>query len=709
MTDRVLRKGRIVLILRMAKFNLKIIILFLLFPFLLVGQIESYHFNRISLKENLTSQNLNYYINKDSFGYIWISSPVGLNQFNGISIKQFQENSENNNSILGNNVLSNFYNENKGALWFSTNKSIINYIPQTNEFKQFFIVENGKKIVQPYNLLFFDKESELMWIRIQNKLYRVKGKNFSQPKFIGEFAFNSTSGVIKTKGSNNYYLLLPQLNKLEFLKLSKSGEILSKKTFLEGLHSSSFIHYKKNQLYIGTNNGLFEINTKTNEKKQYPNFKDINIDQIADINLWKKNTLIVATRKNGLFFFDLKKKIFTHQIFYYEMDSLKPFKLPIDKIQITDDEILWISTSGKGIYYADLNYKKFNTYLQDERKGTFIRSIDQDKLGNLWVLTRSGIRIFNQSGEKLNIFKYFQNDTLPFYGEFPYHLFFDSKENCWISTLSGVFLLVKNNFSFERISVSPKITKNIFPVLKITELSNGKILFSSLKGIFEFNSESRLISNTNYFGENKKQAYSWVVKNKNSLILRKEGVGFEVFQNLNDSLKYDTTLIFKPFINQIRPNFDSTFFWIASSEGLFKLYTKNDCYEIVKDEILPIKIIRGLLQNHQSKNLWLATNLGIIRYNYIQKNWKIFGPTNGLPNTEFNYWSSFKTKSGNFIFGTINGLVMFDPNKIKLDSTAVTPKIFSIFVNDKVPEQSLICQKTNSIMSILVLINLGIA
>ena len=106
--------------------------------------------------------------------------------------------------------------------------------------------------------------------------------------------------------------------------------------------------------------------------------------------------------------------------------------------------------------------------------------------------------------------------------------------------------------------------------------------------------------------------------------------------------------------------------------------------------------IRGLLQNNKNGNLWIASNKGIIKYSPTNKELFIFNTSDGLPTTEFNFWSSYKTSTGKFCFGTVNGLVIFNPSEIKLDSTSVNPTITSIFINDTEPKEKLKCNKSNA-------------
>ncbi|MBM6839423.1 histidine kinase, partial [Clostridium saudiense] len=101
--------------------------------------------------------------------------------------------------------------------------------------------------------------------------------------------------------------------------------------------------------------------------------------------------------------------------------------------------------------------------------------------------------------------------------------------------------------------------------------------------------------------------------------------------------------------------------WIGTSGGLsvFNKKTNNFTNYTTKDG-LPNDTIYGVLID-EDDNPWLSTNNGISRFDIINEKFINFNITDGLQSNEFNGGAYLKTKSGEFLFGGINGMNSFYP------------------------------------------------
>ena len=84
-----------------------------------------------------------------------------------------------------------------------------------------------------------------------------------------------------------------------------------------------------------------------------------------------------------------------------------------------------------------------------------------------------------------------------------------------------------------------------------------------------------------------------------------------------------------------------------------------------------------LIEDERS-NFWISSNNGLLLYNLRTQFTHLFTTFEGLPNTTFNYGSSFTDKDGTCYFGTYDGFVAFQPGTLTLKSSV--PKLgFSCF------------------------------
>jgi len=86
---------------------------------------------------------------------------------------------------------------------------------------------------------------------------------------------------------------------------------------------------------------------------------------------------------------------------------------------------------------------------------------------------------------------------------------------------------------------------------------------------------------------------------------------------------------------------------LTTADGL----TNNTAYSIVRD---------------QMGNLWISTNQGISRYNPVTRQFRQFGPNDGLHIREFNSEGSFLSPDGKVYFAGMGGVVGFSPDSIAL-------------------------------------------
>jgi signal transduction histidine kinase/DNA-binding response OmpR family regulator len=84
-----------------------------------------------------------------------------------------------------------------------------------------------------------------------------------------------------------------------------------------------------------------------------------------------------------------------------------------------------------------------------------------------------------------------------------------------------------------------------------------------------------------------------------------------------------------------------------------------------------------------SKNLWLTTSKGLVKFGPDHKSIKIYTTANGLLSDQFNYASAYKDTNGDMYFGNLNGMISFNPKNFTKNK--YTPSIFitNLQINNK--------------------------
>ena len=111
--------------------------------------------------------------------------------------------------------------------------------------------------------------------------------------------------------------------------------------------------------------------------------------------------------------------------------------------------------------------------------------------------------------------------------------------------------------------------------------------------------------------------------------------------------------------------------WVATNgEGLIHIHWKgksrSDGYEKqVYNEAdgLPSDVLYRIEQD-EADYLWISTYNGLVRFNKSTHSTKSYTIHDGISNNEFNRTSSFRATDGRMYFGTINGMVEFEPHSL---------------------------------------------
>ena len=93
---------------------------------------------------------------------------------------------------------------------------------------------------------------------------------------------------------------------------------------------------------------------------------------------------------------------------------------------------------------------------------------------------------------------------------------------------------------------------------------------------------------------------------------------------------------------------------------------------------LPSDFVTGILEDDRG-NLWLSTTNGLSKFNPQTETFRNYDVEDGLQSNEFEELSAYcKSKTGELIFGGVNGFNIFYPDSIK-DNTHIPPVYITDF------------------------------
>jgi len=285
-----------------------IIGLLFLYAFTLYSQSNiRYYFKTLDIQDGLSQNTVNAIL-QDKQGFMWFGTKDGLNRFDGLSFRIFKKE----NSALGNNFITALHEDKEGNIWVGTDAGVYVYNPLLEDFTVFDRVsDTGDMISRAVTRIESDEDSDI-WIsvdyqglfhfdrvqdRLINCLHRDKRKN--QLTNVTRFWFEEKLCWVSLYDDNLYY------TKDNFKTLLPFQDSEGKEPFKDDI-INTWIMGPHNCWYIGSSNGLTEINLTTGRVRRLLNYYVRDLGFKSDKELW------VGT-ESGLYIYDLEKGEIAHQ------------------------------------------------------------------------------------------------------------------------------------------------------------------------------------------------------------------------------------------------------------------------------------------------------------------------------------------------------------------------------------------------------------
>ncbi|WP_289054574.1 hybrid sensor histidine kinase/response regulator transcription factor [Carboxylicivirga marina] len=643
-------------------------------------------FSSISINDGL-SQSTVKAITQDKYGYLWIGTGDGLNVFNGYHIKQFYNNPSDNNSITSNDITKLYTNPYDSVLYIGSENSGFSIY---DRIKDRFISFKSGPIQQNLTHLggindFVATSTDSLWIATkQNGLFIFNNTDstFSRPGFItnSETSFNNLTCL---RVYNNNTLLIGTTDGLFWLDLKTDKvELLKINSPLnDNIHITKLITDLKGNIYIGTlNSGLFIYHPKSNTIRQYntANSKPTLLsNSISDILLSTDGTLTIATDK-GLSMLSIQSNTIKH----YKHDSAIEESITdntVLSLYKDDSEILWIGTFKGGLNKFNPvrnRFSKYNNFFSSSSSNTGfnnIYDISKDSHHSIWLNTSNGLLEIESDYFNERDTTYLTIQCEQTYG----HVFHHNSLGLFYSNQDGIIRKASNG-QFHDVSeqIFNQTGKRVHSFLTAKTDSDGTIWISTGLGLLKLEPTNLTYKLVKYKKEDElpePKNITCIIENSTGYLLlgTSDGTLYKFDRYLNQlTLEY-------PLANTKQSSFSKIFSFIESKKKVIWLGTNTGLYQYDPelhqlkrhDDIVgyPNNTVYGILEDNNGK-IWCSTNNGIFVYYPNEHRFQNFTFHDGLQSNEFNQSSFYKDSDGYFYMGGINGFNVFKPENIKINN-----------------------------------------
>lgn len=665
---------------------------------LCVGQKRA--FEHLTTERGL-SQNSVLAITQDERGFIWLGTRLGLNRFDGHTIKTYQNRASDTTTLTGNYIMA-LLTDSHQRLWVGTQNGLNLYSPATDSFER--IVKNpqwaGNSMV---NCLSEDRKGRI-WVGTVDGLHQLldpKTKRFQTysvntvPAIAGNnvrAVFEDSQGTIWVGTSEGLTRLTPKQG--GYISYTYKHNPTDKES-LSDSYVATIAEDKQQRIWIGTiNGGLNRYNRQTNTFTRFLHNtsepRSLVHNNIRKITLDQRGSLWIGTQE-GLSIFDPVRLTFEN----YKHDPATKRSLNKNSIySIFEDRqgSVWIGTYYGGANICYPYQTEFAVYQNSSDplslSDDVVSSIIEDKTSsstpaNLWVATEGGgLNYFDRRTGKFIAYKH--NPVIPssIGSNLVKCVYQDRAGNIWAGTHGGgLNLFDANRKTFQHFLFSQHDAASFSAeVLSIHEDSRGIFRVGTQQGLLEFRQAKPPLQ-----ARPPSLIQKSIGRANVKVILEDQektiwfGTSSGVFRLLADGqtvLSFANSVLGTPSVNCLYEDRQGRI-WIGTYHEGVSVYDKarGDFTNYTVRDGLANDDVAGILQDN-SGYIWISTGNGLSRFDPTDKTFINYTTSDGLVGNAFNYNAAFKSASGELLFGGYQGITVFRPTQIHVSRQAA-PVVFT--------------------------------
>ena len=627
---------------------------------------------------------------QDHLGYMWFGTQNGLVRYDGYNMKVYQSVPGDSLSISDGQIYA-IYEDRSETMWIGTQYRGLNRFDRATEtFTRFVHSPEDSSSINSNNVISIseDKTGKLFVGTIDGlNLFDKASESF---KHIGKMhddkditlANQFVWDIIEDRFTGNIYVGYG--NKILIYDVEK-GFLVQNKDRVRSENDlgeiQSFCQAVDGTIWIAHSKGIARVNTLLNNIKYYPlapplQYKSENVfSQLLE----DENGLIWGTLSGnpGLLCFDPKNNNFKRYI--HDPNNQESLSSN-DLWTVYKDRsgIIWAGTGWAGVNKWDRSKHKiervsYNT--NDGKRFNTVYTIVEDQNGIIWFGTDDGLNSFNRFTNEFKTYRYnmkTKSNTVT-------HIYKDKSGIIWFGTFTnglGKFDTVNSSFHFysndvnDSTSISNNDVRFIFP-----DKNDFLWIGTRFGGLNRFNKKTRKFTSFKHNSNNPQSLTSdqvnCIYEDRNGkLWVGTNGGNLNCFIRINESFKsFDIKRGFAgTTVTTIYEDRKGNF-WIGDYSGGIYLFDRDkgiSVDNITERDGLANNYIRAILEDN-SGNLWISSEKGISKFNPKTHNIENYLSSDSFIGNRHLKNSACKTSTGEMLFGTSDGFIMFNPDSIKDD------------------------------------------
>ena len=645
---------------------------------------QEYYFRHYQVEDGL-SHNTVFCALQNYKGFMWFGTKDGLNRYDGNHFKIFRH-SANDSLSIGNNFVHCLFEDDARQLWIGTEKGLYTYLSATERFRHIIIEDSSNATVNG-----IDQDSKgTIWFIMGGQLYKHT-RNAAYATRVKVNTNGKIAALCITAGDILWLTSYETLTRYD----PASNATASFNVFNHSPAASSgwinkILPAGKDSFLLGTvHQGLKLFNAALGKYQDLLSYdEDKTPIYIRDCIPAGNEEYWIAT-ESGIYIYNMR----TGRHINLRKKYNNPYALSDNAVYCLykDREgSIWAGTFFGGINYFSKQDNYFQKYFPDGTNtsisGNAVGEIKQDGLGNLWIGTEDGgLNRLNVQSHEIKTF--YPDGTSGTISHYNIHGLAVDSNKIWIGTFEqGLDVM---DIRTGKILRHYKRGANTFPsdfIVSLCKTSSGEILIGTALDLTSYNPQTKIftrvkeVPGSNFVSDiiESKDSTVWVATVNNGLYYYNRN------KSIYGSFRYnilDTTGISSDMINTLYEDSRDNLWIGTEGGGLCRLNKKTQTFSrYTTGNGLPSNYIFKILEDDIGK-LWISTSRGLVCMNSATAAIQVYTASSGLLNNQFNYNSGFKDKNGTLYFGSVKGMISFNPAAFTVSSQPPAVYITGIQIN----------------------------
>lgn len=612
------------------------------------------------------SHNSVYAVLRDRYGYVWAGTPDGLNRFDGYEVRRFLHDPDDASS-LSHQIVRVLLEDRDGNLWIGTGGGLDRFDRASNRFRR---VAHGTDTGEVLSL--FEDSRGTLWAGTDAGLFR---------RSRGEERFSRVpaipAGEIRDFGESPDGVVWALLQR----------EAVSRLHALDGSGATLNV----SDAWGWVTNFAIDSRGRFWFKPPAPARLVRHADTLEPEGGAPDRLLVVGrVRIAGEDVWMATDRGLCHGSLFAAV-SCRPIDASaswlhnyLRDVWIDDERAVWFG-SYTGLSRFDPASKPFETWRHDERDpGTLstdaVSSIVEGDGGELWIGTfGGGLNRLDRASGAVTRFRCDPRDRASLPHDTVWDLMFDADGVLWIATEAGLASLRSGTNRIERHELAFPADERVGR--RATALAYDArrrlVWAAAAAGIYSYDPRTR--ASVRYAlprEHDNRESIGALIVDDDGVIwtgtgssgVRRFDPATRAFHDYPRRTRSGAPLSSEGFWDLHADGRGS--FWIATGMGLSRFDRATKHYEhFLPRDGLPASMVYSVAEDRRGR-LWLGTSRGLVRFDRDARGasrFRTFDLSDGLAALEFNRHAAMRARSGELCFGGIGGLTCFDPERIEDD------------------------------------------